>query len=306
MKSQHFTLFVCLLAITFATRSFADAVPVKININELRCIQTNTAGEDKSDQVYVIVTGFASGKAISARLPEKSWKASAKEMPVSTKSPATVWSGKLGDGEFVAATVTLIHGTGAAADAVTKAKTAADAKVAGLSGKTLKKEDLKKLATALQKSNQAVVKGIAKVIGKEHYGGMFDVIVVNNGGKLAKRATPVGLTAGQHYGTDVKTYTKIKYTRDNVLVKDPDDGSFYEIQLGPVADDKSSVRIKMLETELTKVKGADEPARNVTDYLVDVRILNLAKGKKGVPLYWTLGGEQPGPSIIHDYWNWAE
>jgi hypothetical protein len=128
---------------------------------------------------------------------------------------------------------------------------------------------------------------------------MFNVLLWNNG-KLEKRLDPVGLTAGEHYGNDEKTYTKIKYTRNNVAVKDENDEYFPQV-MPPISEDKQTVRVKMLETERVKVEGRAVPARNVTDYLADIKV--EAGGK---PVEWKLAGENVGPSEIHMYWDWAE
>jgi hypothetical protein len=132
----------------------------------------------------------------------------------------------------------------------------------------------------------------------DHYGGLFSVLVWNNNGKITKRLDPVGLTFGEHFGIDAKVYTKLKYTRPNVLDKEGNDWN--EVQFPPVDDDKPEVvRVKMLENEY--VQQGDQKLRKTTDYLVDVRV--TAAGK---PLEWELGGEQTGPGTLHTYWEYAE
>jgi hypothetical protein len=124
-------------------------------------------------------------------------------------------------------------------------------------------------------------------------------MVWNNGGKIVKRLDPVGLTFGEHYGTNEKIYTKLKYTRPNVLEKD-EAGDWNEVQFAPVDDEEPTVvRVKMLETEY--VPDGDQKLRKVTDYLLDVRV--QAAGK---PLEWELGGEETGTSTLHTYWEYAE
>ena len=78
------------------------------------------------------------------------------------------------------------------------------------------------------------------------------------------------------------------------------DGSFYEVQLGPTTEEKDMVYIKSLETRFAKA-AAGEPKRQVMDYVTGVQLLDGA----GKPALWELGGENPGPSIVHDYWDWA-
>ena len=78
------------------------------------------------------------------------------------------------------------------------------------------------------------------------------------------------------------------------MIKD-ENGQWYEVQMDPVLPDTEDVVfIKMLEVES---KGDQ---RNVTDYLLGLRV--QAAGKN---LTWILDGEHPGPTIIHDYWDWA-
>ena len=289
------------LLTTGLSTALAAAAEVKVEIPAIRSIQPNTPGEGTSDQLYLLVTGVAGGKAVAAQMPEgKSWKASPKDQPVDAKSAATVWDGKLEEGQFAALTVAAFAG-GKIDDAKRKEyfekKAASDKKVATLEGKVDGKPALDALRADLNKQNLAFFKAIGEIFPKQkgdHYIGAFDVIVVNVGGTIHKRIMPTGLVHGEHYGTGVKQYSKIKYTRENVLTKDAN-GQFYELQMEPLGENEESIRVKMTEVE----KVGD--SREVTDYLFDVVV--KAAGK---PIKFELGGEHPGPTIVHDYWDWAE
>jgi hypothetical protein len=172
------------------------------------------------------------------------------------------------------------------------------------SKKTLAEADVKKLAEATVKAQQAVIKDIKKIFSRDkntdHFGGLFNVLLWNNNGKLVKRLDPVGLTFGEHYGTDEKIYTKLKYTRPNVLVQD-DGGEWSQVQLEPLSEDQQTIRVKMLENEFFKKPGGGETVRNTTDYVAELQV--TAGGK---PALWELAGEQVGPGALHTYWDWAE
>jgi len=290
------------------TSAIAAEKTLSINVSALRAIQTYTAGENKTDDIYLLVSGIAAGKEFTARYPAKgAMKAHPKKMPVTAKKPLSVWSGKLGDGQFALVTVTLIHGTGDAAKESEFNKALAGALGAAKvrPAKTLDEKTFVTLHDQSIAAQQKLVAGIGKILSRklktDHYGGQFNVLVWNNAGKLMKRLTPVGLTAGEHYGIDVKTYSKLKYTRNNVLVQD--EGEWYEMQLAPLPLDgkKQPVRVKLLEVELIPVKAGEEPIRNVADYLLDIDVLDGDK-----PVDWVLGGEHPGPTILHDYWDFAK
>jgi len=289
----------------------ALAIDATIDLPAIRCIQTNTAGEGKSDHIYLLINGVVKGQTKQWQWPHgkthKTVKTSPKIMAATEKSPATLWQGKLDDGEFVALSVVIMQGTdGKAADGYYKAKTASDKKVDALANGKLNQKQFKSLRRAWNAQNQVFVTGIKKAVpqgkGKgDAYVGLFDVMVANVGGKLLKACTPVGLTEGEHFGTDAKRYTKIKYTRENVLVKDAN-GQWYEMQMAPVSDDEDILRVKMLRTVLIKQAKGD-PIRNVTDYLIDVRVTT---GKKVQTWLLPPKGEHPGPTIIHDFWDYAE
>lgn len=303
-KNVRFFAYFCAsisLITAGVSSASAAATEVKVQVPAIRSIQPNTPGEGKTDEIYLLVTGVAGGQAVAKQLPEgKTWKASPKEQPVDAKSAVTVWDGKLEDGQFVALTVAAFAG-GKIDDAKRKEyfekKAASDKKVEALAGKLDGKPAVDGLRAALNKQNVAFIKAIGEIFPKQKgdaYVGGFDVIVVNVGGTIHKRIMPTGLIHGEHYGTGVKQYSKIKYTRENVLTKDGN-GQFYELQMEPLDEKQETIRVKM--TEVEKI-GAD---REVTDYLLDVSI--SAAGK---PVKFELAGEHPGPTIVHDYWDWAE
>ncbi len=294
------------LALTLLIAGVARAEKVSIEIPYVRAIQTFAVGENQTDDAYLLVTGVAQGKEVASRIPEgKTWKASPKTPPVTDKKPVTVWSGDLAEGQFVFLNVTVMQGK-TLTEAQAKAYRAKLAEVVGpaKAAKSLDRDGAKELVKASNKSHNKLASGIKKVFSRElktdHYNGSFNILVYNDGGKVRKRVDVAGLAFGEHYGIGVKQYAKIKYTRENVLYQDPN-GQWYEHQLGPTNDDEDVVRIKLLETEKIKVAGKDEPVRNVTDYLIDLKVTVGGKAKT-----WTLGGEEPGPTILHDYWMYAE
>jgi hypothetical protein len=302
-------LVVALAGVLAGVVPTASAAPVavKVNMPNLRCIQNYQMKQTDDDQVYLTVTGVAKGADVNKRLPESgAMEANSKTQPIDAEKPATLWEGELADGEFALLTVTLFHGKGEDPTAKTFATQLADATkgIAERSKKTLAGDDAKKLAAATVKAQQGVVTKVKDTLSREkntdHYGGLFNILLWNDGGKLVKRLDPVGLTAGEHYGNDEKTYTKIKYTRNNVSVKD-ENGEYFPQVMPPISEDKQTVRVKMLETERVKVEGKTVPARNVTDYLADIQV--EAGGK---PVQWKLAGENVGPSEIHMSWDWAE
>ena len=289
--------------------ALAAPVQVKVNMPYLRCIGA-FAGQRQDDQVYVVVTGVAKGAEVNRRIPEKdTFKANTKEPAIEEEKPATLWEGELADGEFALLTVVLFQGKGddAAKAFLTKLNDAAKG-AAGLDKKTLASADeLKALAAAAQKAQREVVTKVKETLSREketdHYGGLFNVLVWNNNGTVVKRLDPVGLTFGEHRGNNEKIYTKIKYTRNNVNVKDPSDDSYYPQEMPPITEDKHTVRVKMLETEYVTITrgGKERKARNVTDYLADVQVL-----VNGKPVEWKLGGENLGQMQIQHYWDFAE
>jgi hypothetical protein len=303
---KHLSLIACLLVGVVSSTVWAGPVDTTIDLGALHCIRTRVPNDDdtKTDQIYIHVTGVAQGKAISALLPKgKTAGVSPKVMGADAKNPMVIWKGSLAEGEFVALTLTLFQAKDANkrnADqlkAYVAKQTAAFKSVAALAKKTGDEKTLKAARSALNKANRKIVAGIKQLFpaGKgDRFGGLVDVIVINEGGKLKKFATPVGLTTGDDFGIRDKVYSKIKYTRENVMIKD-ENGQWYEVQMDPVAPDtEDMVYIKMLETES---KGDQ---RNVTDYLLGLRVQTAGKN-----LSWILDGEHPGPTIIHDYWDWA-
>ena len=284
----------------------AAPVPVKLDVTNLRCIQTYAASPKDDDQAYLTVTGVAKGAELNKRHPESgTMAANTKKPPVTEKAPLTLWEGELGDGEFALVTVTLFQGKGDDAATAFSAKLAEATKgVAERSKKTLASPDeLAALAAATQKAQHGVVTGVKETLSREkntdHFGGLFNVVVWNNNGTLVKRLDPLGLTFGEHAGIDAKVYTKIKWTRVNVLVPD-EGGEFFPQQLPPISDDKKTVRVKMLENDYYQNEKGRK-LKNTTDYLFD---LQLQAG--GQPVEWKLGKENVGQSKVHIYWDWAE
>ena len=282
----------------------ARALPVSVDLAALRAIQTHAAGKS-DDQAYLLVSGVANGKEFSDRFPkEKTWTVAPKKPVASTKEPVTLWTGDLADGEFALVSVTLMQGTGEDAakikDYLDK-KGEVEKKVTERSKAKLTDTDFENVSSATLKAQQGVVKDIKKIFSREqktdHYGGLFNVLVWNKGGKIIKRIDPVGLTFGEHFGIDAKIYSKLKNTRPNVMMQD-EKGEWAEQQLAPIGE-QNVLRVKMLETEM--IKGAGDPEKIVTDYLAEIQV--KASGKS---LPWELGAEQTGPSDMHTYWEFAK
>jgi hypothetical protein len=301
---------LALVAAAFAPAVRAAPVPVKIDLPALRPIQLNNMDPDGEDDVYLVVSGVAKGEEINKRLPETGTMKVAPKKPAFTpEQPGVLWEGQLDDGEFAYVTVVLMQGEGkdeAKLKEFTGKLDAAAKKVEARSKKKIEgsSEDADKLVEQTLAGQREVVTHVKDTFAREkktdHFGGLFNVLVWNNGGKITKRLDPVGLTFGEHHGIDAKIYTKLKYTRPNVLEKD-EAGDWNEVQFAPVDDeDAVVVRVKMLETEYVKGDN-DAMTRKVTDYLTDVRV--QADGK---PLEWELGGEQTGPGTLHTYWEYAE
>ncbi len=286
--------------------AWAAALPVSVDLTSLRAIQKYTLDEKADDNAYLLVSGIAAGKELDARLPaEKSFEANAKKVAVSEKQPLTLWKGELNDGQFALVTVSLLQGAGtdaAKAKEYSEKLAAAEKAVPERAKATLTADEFKALAKGTLKAEKGVIGKVKDVLSREkktdHYGGLFSILIWNNGGKVVKRLDPVGLTFGEHFGTDVKIYTKIKLTRQNVLVQD-EKGEWSEQQLQPLSDNADAVRVKMLETEMVAVNG--EQTKHVTDYSAEVKV--AADGKA---LKWKLGGENAGIDEIHSYWDYAE
>ena len=284
----------------------AGATPVQVNLANLRTIQTFNLDKKGNDDVYLLVTGAAKGQPISERLPQgKTWSSTTKQQAVTDKQPVTIWKGDLASGEFALITVTLMQGKGTDEAKIKEyLGKIADAEKDAAGKKTLASaDDFKTLAKDTLKNERAVITKIKDTFSREkktdHFGGLFNVLVWNNNGKIVKRLDPVGLTFGEHDGTDVKVYTKLKNTLANVMVADPaKPGEFAQQSLAPLSDDQSTIRVKMLETEFTD--NAGRKVRNVTDYLADIQVLD-----NGKPAKWELQGDNPGKDEIHEYWDWA-
>ena len=307
--SRVLSVCVVLLVAGLAPGAHAAATPVKIEIPIVRAIQLNVMskeGAEGEDDAYLFAGGVAKGQEVHKRFPESGTIKVAPKKPAFEDKPAVVWEGELADGEFAYLTVVLMQGEGKDPAKLKEFQGKLDAAaktMAERSKKTLTTEESDKLIEGTLKAQREVITKVKDTFSREkktdHYGGLFNLIVWNNGGKIVKRLDPVGLTFGEHYGVDAKIYTKLKYTRANVLEKDKA-GDWNEVQFPPIDEDKPEVvRVKMLETEF--VKQGDQSIKKVTDYLVDVRV--TAGGKV---LEWEKGGEQTGPGTLHTYWEYAE
>ncbi|QOV92038.1 hypothetical protein [Humisphaera borealis] len=283
------------------------AAAVTVDLTRLMAIQTYAIEDKADDEAFAILTGVAAGKELDMqKLPiNGSWKIGPRTPAVEPAKPLGVWKGELADGQFALLTVTLFQGKGD--DATVKAfvakKAEAEKAVAGRSAAKATADEAKKIAADTLKAHKALVKDVKKIVGgsekkTDHYGGQFTLMLWNNGGKIVKRLDPVGLTFGEHAGIDVKTYTKIKRTRRNVMMKD-DAGEWYEEEMLMLNDDENAIRVKMLDTEMIKKDGKD--FKNVTDYLAEIQV--KADGKA---LKWKLGGENLGVSDVHAWWDWAD
>ena len=301
-------LSVCVALLVAGLASAVGAAPtaVKIEIPIVRAIQPNTMNTEGEDDLYVVASGVAKGQEFTRRLPDQGTIKIAPKKPAFTDKPGVVWEGELADGEFAYVTVVLMQGEGKDAAKLKEFQGKLDAaakKVAERSKKTITSDDSDKIVEQTLKAQQEVISKVKDTFSRDrktdHYGGLFNLLVWNNNGKMVKRLDPVGLTFGEHYGIDAKIYSKLKYTRPNVLDKDKG-GDWNEVQFQPIDDDKPEVvRVKMLETEY--VQQGEQKLRKVTDYLVDVRV--TAGGKV---LEWELGEEKTGPGTLHTYWDWAE
>ena len=305
-------LSVCLALVVagLAEAALAAPIPVKVEIPIVRAIKPYAMAKEgdaeTADQAYLFVSGVAKGQEFQKRLPEQGTVKVAPKSPAFTDKPAVVWDGQLDAGEFAYITVVLMHGEAKDAAKLKEFQGKLDAaakKAAERSKKTITSEEGDKLIEGTLAAQQEVITNVKETFSRDkntdHFGGLFNLFVMNNGGKIYKRLDPVGLTFGEHAGIDPKIYTKLKYTLPNVLEKDKG-GDWNEVQLPPVDDEEPNVvRVKMLETEY--VKQGEQNIRKVTDYLLDVRV--LADGK---PLEWELGGENTGISTVHTWWDYAE
>jgi hypothetical protein len=301
-----------------ASAAFAAPVPVSVDLTSLMAIQKYNLDEKTDDTVFALVNGIAAGKEFESRIPEagKTWTAGPKKPAVDDKSPLTLWKGELNDGEFAIITLTVFQGEGkepAPLKAYQDSIIAAEKKAPEYSKKTLTLDDFKALTGemakrqfsfgTLVKNEKAVISKIKDTFSRakntDHYSGLFNVVIWNDGANVRKRLVPVGLTFGEHFGLDEKIYTKLKFTRNNVFLKD-DKGEWSTDQLSPLSDDEKTIHVKMLETELVKGKDGN-PTRKTTDYLADIQV-----GVKGQPVKWKLEAEETGVDDIHRYWEYAD
>ena len=303
-------LSVCLVVACLASAALAAPVPVKVEIPIVRAIKPYAMLKDgeaeATDDVYLVASGVAKGQEFQKRFPEQGTLRVAPKKPAFADKPAVAWEGELNDGEFAYVTVVLMHGDGKDEAKFKEFHGKLDAaakKSAERSKKTITSDESDKLIEGTLAAQQDVVTDVKQTFSRDkntdHFGGLFNVFVWNNGGKITKRLDPVGLTFGEHAGIDPKIYTKLKNTLQNVLDKGKG-GEWNEITLPPVDDENPNVvRVKMLETEY--VKQGEQNIRKVTDYLLDVRVTAA-----GEPLEWELGGENTGISAVHTWWDYAE
>ena len=300
--------FVAAFVATVTSAALAAPIPTKVDLAALRAIQVNNIQQGGDDDVYVLVSGVAKGQKVNQRIPTSgTLKANPKKPAITDKQPQTLWQGELNDGEFAFLTVVVMQGPGqdqAKIKAFQDQLSFATMKTADLSAKTLDAGGLTNLHKQALAAQRPIITKIKDTFARDkktdHYGGLFNVSVINSGGRLTKRVEPVGLTFGEHYGTDAKVYTKLKFTRNNVFEQDPDSKEWYETQYGPLNDDEDAVRVKMLENELIKTADGDV-MKKTTDYLADVKV--YAEGKA---LKWEKGGEHPGPGTLHTWWEYAQ
>jgi hypothetical protein len=299
-------LFAAACLILSAGVLHAAPVPAEVDLTAVRTIQLASLDSKTDDQIYLLVSGIAAGKDVQSRLPaDKTLTGSPKKPAVTEKSPFNVWKGELDNGEFALITVTLMMGDGTDTAQVKQyldKLAAADKLTPQWSGKTLAKADVPKFCTGLIKNQQAVVTKIKDIFSREaktdHYGGQFNVLVWNDNGKISKRLDPIGLTFGEHFGIDLKIYSKLKATRVNALMQD-DGGQWTQQQLLPLDDAETTIRVKMLETE---PQPTDKTTKHVTDYITEIQV----KDAGGKPLGWTLEGENTGYDVVHTYYDFAD
>lgn len=296
------------VASSVLTVSAFAGVQAQVELQSLHCIQTYSLDDSASDQIFLLGTGVAAGKTVSLRIPETGTISTSPKKPAILPAKAvTLLGADLGEGQFAVLTVALFQGVDKA-DPAKAAKfieqvAAAHSKIEAITKPTLDAAGFKALTAELAKADKQTFKDAEKSYsrkaGGDHLGGLYTLVLWNNAGKIEKRLTPVGLTHGEHFGTDVKAYSKLKYTLANVLVQE--DGQWTETEFPPLSDDGLIVYIKSLETDVTPVTGAPEPVRNVTDYLSGVQLK-----VDGKPAKWKLGGENTGPTEIHTFWDYAE
>src|SRR5215217_3467496 len=107
---------VACVAVAFAAlapAAHAAPVPAKVELSALRAIQLNNTEKDADDQVFILVSGVASGKDVQKRVPDQgTLPANRKKPPITEDKPVTLWEGQLGDGEFALLSVAVFQGQG--------------------------------------------------------------------------------------------------------------------------------------------------------------------------------------------------
>lgn len=301
-----------------ASSAFAAPVPVSVDLTSLHAIAKYNLDDKIDDQVYALVNGVAAGKLFQVRIPEggKTWASGPKKLAVTEKAPVTLWKGELNDGEFAIVTVSVFQGDfkdpalvtqywNSIIDAEKKAPEFGKAKITVDEFKALTGDIISRNFAfgSLVSKERAVISKIKETFNRakdtDHFSGLFNIVVWNDGTSIRKRLDPVGLTFGEHFGIDEKIYTKLKFTRNNVFTKD-DTGGWSTDQLAPLSDDEKTIHVKMLETEVVKGKDGN-PVRKTTDYLADIQV-----AVKGQATKWKLEAEETGVDDIHRYWEYAD
>jgi len=200
-------LGLVVIVVSAALAPRALAIPASIDVTNVVAIQTYDLKKG-DDQAYLLVTGIANGKEFPSNIrrisrgpwgPRNRWERQGAESTcgraILAKASSRWWS------------ITLMQGKAADAAKIKEyldKKAEAEKNVAERAKPKLTADEAKHLSTEMVKAQQGVIKDIKKIFARDkntdHYGGLFNVLVWNNGGKIAKRVDPVGLTFGEHFG----------------------------------------------------------------------------------------------------------
>lgn len=307
LRSLSVAILGATAAVVGAGFASAAAVPVEVDLTSVVAIQTYNVGETATDQAYVVALATQDGKTQVQRFPQSgAWTAAPKQQPVDASKPVALWKGTIEDGHYAVVSVVLMQGDGKDEAKIKGLESQLESAEKGALAKpTLASgEDVKKLAADVIKAQQGVISKIKDTFSREkktdHYGALGTIILWNNKGKIVKRLDPVGLTFGEHNGLDVKIYSKLKNTRNNVISKN-EKGQWEMVQFEPTSDDSTEVRVKGLETEYIPQPGGANPLRHTTDYL-----MGLSVKANGKALTWTVEDQQNNLDQVHVYWNFAD
>ena len=134
--------------------------------------------------------------------------------------------------------------------------------VAERSKKTLTTDESDKLIEETVKAQQEVVAKVKDTFSRDkktdHFGGLFNIIVWNNNGKITKRLDPVGLTFGEHFGIDAEDLHEAEVHPPQRAGA----GQGRRLERGAVpaawtTTSQKTIRVKMLENEF--IKQNDQP-----------------------------------------------